>query len=65
MLSSIELSLWRNFDGNKDYKMVGSILYKLALDYNQITYCTVPLSYIHSNFKIIEEICKRNKERWK
>ena len=40
-------------------------LYKLALDYNQITYCTVPLSYICSNFKIIEEICKHNKERWK
>ena len=40
-------------------------LYKLALDYNQITYCTVPLSYICSNFKIIEEICERNKERWK
>ena len=40
-------------------------LYKLALDYNQITYCTVPLSYIRSNFKIIAEICKCNKERWK
>ena len=40
-------------------------LYKLALDYNQITYCTVPLSYIRSDFKIIEEICKCNKERWK
>ena len=40
-------------------------LYKLALDYNQITYCTVPLSYIHSDFKIIEEICDRDKERWK
>ena len=40
-------------------------LYKLALEYNQITYCTVPLSYIHSNFKIIEEICKCNKDRWK
>ena len=40
-------------------------LYKLALDYNQIMYCTVPLSYIHSNFKIIEEICKCNKDRWK
>ena len=38
-------------------------LYKLALDYNQINYCTVPLSYIHSNFKIIEEICKCDKER--
>ena len=40
-------------------------LYKLALEYNQIMYCTVPLSYIRSNFKIIEEICKHNKDRWK
>ena len=40
-------------------------LYKLALEYNQIMYCTVSLSYIHSNFKIIEEICKCNKDRWK
>ena len=40
-------------------------LYKLALDYNQITYCAVSLSYIRSNFKIIEEICKCNKDRWK
>ena len=40
-------------------------LYKLALEYNQIMYCTVSLSYIRSNFKIIEEICKRNKDRWK
>ena len=40
-------------------------LYKLALDYNQITYCTVPLSCICSDFKIIEEICKCDKERWK
>ena len=38
-------------------------LYILALEYNQLTYCTVPLSYIRSNFKIIEEICKRNKDR--
>ena len=35
-------------------------LHKLALEYNQITYCTVPLSYIYSNFKIIEEICECN-----
>ena len=40
-------------------------LYKLALEYNQITYCTVLLSYIRSSFKIIEEICKSNKDRWK
>ena len=40
-------------------------LYKLALEYNQIIYGTVSLSYIRSNFKIIEEICKCNKDRWK
>ena len=40
-------------------------LYRLALEYNQIIYCTVPLSYIRSNFKIIEEICECNKDRWK
>ena len=40
-------------------------LYKLALEYNQIIYCTVLLSYIRSNFKIIEEICERNKDRRK
>ena len=40
-------------------------LYKLALEYNQIIYCTVPLSYIRSNFKMIKEICERNKDRWK
>ena len=40
-------------------------LHKLALEYNQIIYCTVPLRYIHSNFKIIKEICECDKERWK
>ena len=40
-------------------------LYKLALDYNQIIYCTVPLSCIRSNFKMIKEICEHDKERWK
>ena len=40
-------------------------LYKLALEYNQIMYCTVSLSYFRSDFKVIEEICKRNKDRWK
>ena len=40
-------------------------LHRLALEYNQIIYCTVHLSYIRSNFKIIEEICERNKDRWK
>ena len=40
-------------------------LYKLTLDYNQIKFCNVPLSYIHSNFKIIEELCDCDKEKWK
>ena len=40
-------------------------LHRLALEYNQIIYCTVPLSYIRSNFKIIEEICECNEDRWK
>ena len=40
-------------------------LYRLTLEYNQIIYCTVPLSYIRSDFKIIEEICERNENRWK
>ena len=40
-------------------------LRKLALEYNQIIYCTVPLSYIRSNLEIIEEICEPNKDRWK
>ena len=37
-------------------------LYKLVLNYNQIKFCTVSLSYIRYNFKIIEEICERDKE---
>ena len=40
-------------------------LYKLALDSNQIIHCTVPLSYVCFNFKIIKEICECDKERWK
>ena len=38
--------------------------HKLVLKYNQLQYCTVSLSYIHSNFKIIEEICERDQEKW-
>ena len=40
-------------------------LHKLVLEYNQLAYCTVSLSYIRSNFKIIEEICECDKEKWK
>ena len=39
-------------------------LYKLVLKYNQLQFCTVSLSYICSNFKIIEEICERDHEKW-
>ena len=40
-------------------------LNKLTLEYNQIILNYVPLRYIRSNFKIIEEICECNKDRWK
>ena len=40
-------------------------LHKLVLNYNQLQYCTVPLRFLHCNFKVILEICKRDKERWK
>ena len=40
-------------------------LHKLVLDYNQLQFCTVSLSHILSNFKIIKEICERDKEKWK
>ena len=40
-------------------------LHKLVLNYSQLKFCTVPLHFLHCNFKIIEEICEHNKERWK
>ena len=40
-------------------------LHRLVLNYNQLQYCTVPLRFLHCNLKIIEEICKCDKERWK
>ena len=40
-------------------------VYKLILKYSELQFCTVSLRFFHSNFKIIEEICKRNKDRWK
>ena len=39
-------------------------LHKLVLKYNQLQFWTVSLSYICSNFKIIEEICERDHEKW-
>ena len=40
-------------------------LYKLLVVYNQLSYCTVSLRYIRSNFKFIEEICKTDPGQWK
>ena len=40
-------------------------LYKLVVVYNQLSYCTVLLRYIRSNFKFIEEICKTDPGQWK
>ena len=40
-------------------------LHKLVHIYSQLNFCTVPLHFFHSNFKIIEEICNCDKERWK
>ena len=38
-------------------------LHKLVLNCSQLNFCTVPLNFLHCNLKIIEEICKREKER--
>ena len=38
-------------------------LYKLILNYSELQFCTVSLCFLCSNFKIIKEICERNKER--
>ena len=40
-------------------------LYKLILNYSDLQFCTVSLHFFHSNFKMIKEICERNKDRWK
>ena len=40
-------------------------LYKLVHNYSQLNFCTVPLRFLRSNFKIIEEICKHDKEKSK
>ena len=40
-------------------------LHKLVLNYSELQFCTVPLCFLHCNFKIIKEICKCNKEGWK
>ena len=40
-------------------------LYKIVDKYNSLLFCTVPLSYIRTNFKLIETICERDPENWK
>ena len=40
-------------------------LYKLVLNYSELQFCTVSLRFFHCNFKIVKEICERDKERWK
>ena len=40
-------------------------LYKLVLEYNQTSYCTVSLHFICYIFKVIEEICKSDPDNWK
>ena len=40
-------------------------LHKLILSYSELQFCTVSLRFFRSNFKIIKEICERNKDRWK
>ena len=40
-------------------------LHKLILNYSELQFYTVSLRFFHSNFKIIKEICKCDKERWK
>ena len=40
-------------------------LHKLVLEFNQLSFCTVSFSFIHYNFKAIEEICKSDPDNWK
>ena len=40
-------------------------LVKLTEDHNQLLYCTIDLEFIRRNFKIIQEICKRDPDKWK
>ena len=40
-------------------------LHKLILNYSELQFCTVSLRFFHSNFKMIKEICKCNKDIWK
>ena len=39
--------------------------HKLILNYSELQFCTVSLRFFHSNFKMIKEICERNKDRLK
>ena len=38
---------------------------KLIEDYSRILYCTIDLKFIKRNFKIIQEICERDPDKWR
>ena len=40
-------------------------VHKLVLKFNKLAFCTVPLHFICSNIKAIEEICKSEPDNWK
>ena len=40
-------------------------LAKLIEDYNGISYCTSTVKFIERNFKIIQEICEHDPDKWK
>ena len=40
-------------------------LHKLVVNYSGLQFCAVSLHFFRSNFKIIKEICKHDKEGWK
>ena len=50
---------------NRQWVQFWRKLHKLVLNYNQLQYCTVPLSFIKINFKVIEEICESESDNWK
>ena len=40
-------------------------LHKLTLNCSELQFCTVSSRFFHSSFKMIKEICERDKEGWK
>ena len=45
-------------------KLFESMDKRFRVNKNSLQYCTVSLCYICSNFKIIEEICECDQEKW-